>query len=70
MVEWIFCITEVDMSWSDPYNKLSLAVKTLLGIFIGFTWVFGSLLLFALISFERYGGDPQKRGLRAQVFQS
>ncbi len=54
-------------SWNDPYNKLSVGVQAGLGVFIILILVIGSVILLGIIHFERYGADPQKRGLSGQV---
>ena len=57
------------MSWKDPYSLLDdcCVIKTVLASLILFKLVIGSYLLIVATLFERYGGDPQKRGLMNQV---
>ena len=64
-----FNVTEVDLSWSDPYDLLdgNLAAKIGLAGFQVGIFIFGSVVCLAMMSFEHYGEDPRKRGIFNQV---
>jgi hypothetical protein len=55
--------------WTDPYTelqdypKLKAAILTI-GILI---LSIGNLMLYGIVLFERFGGDPQKRSILNQV---
>ncbi len=53
--------------WSDPYRKFGLLEKSFIGLAIVLLLGVGTLLHALIISFERFAGDPQKRGLSNQV---
>ena len=54
-------------AWTDPYDNLNFWTRVVIGILTPTLLVIGSVLLLGMISFERYGEDPQKRGLQNQV---
>ncbi len=63
---------EVDLSigwksWTDPYDSLNDGVKIAIGILVGIMLIFGPIMILGMLSFEKYGEDPQKRGLLNQV---
>ncbi len=60
-------LTEIDLSWIDPYFTLNLKSKSILASYIVIVLLIGTLLNVGIVSFERYGADPQKRGLTNQV---
>ncbi len=61
-------IEEADLKhWSDPYKKFGLLEKSFIGLAIVLLLGVGTLLHALIISFERFAGDPQKRGLSNQV---
>ena len=62
-------ITDVNLNWQDPYTGLDGHVVAKAGILLlcPVYLVIGTMLVTGLISFERHGGDPQKRSLHNQV---
>ncbi len=60
-------LTDFDLSWYDPYSLIKIGGKICLSFSICITWLIGVFLHIGFYSFERYGGDPQKRGLPSQV---
>ncbi len=60
-------LSNFDLSWKDPISGLDVHQKALIGAWIGFTNVYGFLLIMPMVFFEKYGRDPQKRGLKSQV---
>ncbi len=60
-------LSELELNWEDPYDFFSLGAKSVIaGLLISFLFM-GTPLYIGLISFERYGGDPNKRGFYNQV---
>ncbi len=57
------------MSWRDPYDYVyvRLWLRILLGLVVLVITIFGTVLVCGLISFERFTGDPRKRGVLNQV---
>ncbi len=53
----------------DPNDCLNPWIIAVLGFLIIISLIFGTILHGAGILYERYGGDPQKRGLTNQVTQ-
>ncbi len=62
-------VTDIDLDWTDPYTLLDGLVwlKAIIGSFIGLKLTIGTYLMTAATLFERYSGDPRKRGLMNQV---
>ncbi len=61
--------TDVAWSWKNPFSLQNedIGLKVGLVVFNIATVLLGAILYFAFYSYERYGGDPQKRGLINQV---
>ncbi len=55
------------IAWTDPYNALGIWAKVFLGIYVTLCVTVGTVLHLGMISYERYGQDPQKRSLNSQV---
>ncbi len=55
--------------WQDPYAIVynNLWLKLILGVFVISITITGTLLVMGLISYEKFGGDPQKRGIFNQL---
>ncbi len=62
-------ISKLDLGWKDPFAALNgfTITKIFIGLLIVGLLVSGTLLYIGITSFEKYGGDPQKRGLFNQV---
>ncbi len=62
-------VTEIDLNWSDPYSKLNnyFALKILIGAWIVFITIFGTINYVGIVAFELTSGDPKKRGILNQV---
>ncbi len=62
-------LTNLDLDWTDPYNQLNgnHGVKAMIITFQSISLMAWTVLAFGIISHERFGGDPQKRGLLNQV---
>ena len=62
-------LTRVDLSWVDPYATINgdISTKVCLAVFMLSYSSTGTILQLILISFEHFGGDPQKRSLLNQV---
>ncbi len=60
-------LSNFDLSWKDPICGLDAYQKALIGAWIGFTNAYGLLFILPMVLFEKYGRDPQKRGLKSQV---
>ncbi len=62
-------ITQIDLSWTDPYSILEENpwLKACVGTLLVGALVVGTPLLLGITLFERFGGDPQKRGVLNQV---
>ena len=62
-------LTDLDLSWQDPYNLVqeSMALKITLTSLIIFVLIFGTVCYISLTIYERYGEDSQKRQLVNQV---
>ncbi len=65
-------LTCLDLTWRDPYNLVSEHVwlKMLLPSLIVIVLMVGTVLHGGIILYERFSGDPRKRGLVNQVSQS
>ncbi len=66
-MEAIGQFSDLSLTWKDPVSELSSLHCSLLGIILVFSYIFGYITLPPILSFERFGGDPQKRGLNNQV---
>ncbi len=53
--------------WTDPFLSVSFGVKVTTAIVGIFALCFGTVSHCLVISFERFGGDPQKRSLINQA---
>ncbi len=62
-------VSNIDLSWKDPYLDLTLSHRVAIGTVICLVYFIGVLTFPPVLSFERYGADPQKRGLKNQVWQ-
>ncbi len=62
-------LTNLDLPWTDPYSHLNghYWIKILIGMSQILALAVGSGLNAGIIHFERYGGDPMKRGVLNQV---
>ena len=62
-------ISDVDFVWKSPSRALDgkSGLKIIAACFMIFNWILGTFLYVGLILFERFGGDPMKRGLSNQV---
>ncbi len=62
--------TAIDLTWSDPFNIFDdyLWIKIIQISVPIMSLVLGNALLLGMISYEKYGEDPQKRGLLNQIF--
>ncbi len=62
-------VSQVDLNWKDPYEYVydGFVLRTVLAVLICVVTAIGTILYLGLISFERFGGDPQKRGILNQV---
>ena len=62
-------LSHVELTWIDPYcyvyNRPWL--RFLMGLLVIVISVFGTGLVWGLVMFERFGGDPQKRGILNQA---
>ena len=70
MAKLLKVVTDVDLSWKDPISELDPYQKAGVGVSICFICLFGSILIPPILSFEKYGRDPRKRGLKSQVLSS
>ncbi len=63
-------LTSMDMTWRDPYNLVSehFWLKIMLPSLIVSVLIVGTVLHGGIILYERFSGDPRKRGLVNQVF--
>ena len=57
------------MEFNPDGEPMSLLEKSIIILFWFLTEVFGSVLLFGLVQFERLGGDPLKRRIVDQVLK-
>ncbi len=55
------------VAWKDPYDVLGIPEKIFIGIFQSLCLIIGTVLIMGIVSYERYGQDPQKRSLQSQV---
>ena len=62
-------ISSIEDQFVDPYTLLDgqIVFKAFVGIYYLLSLATGTLLQVGIISYEKFGGDPQKRGLRNQV---
>ncbi len=62
-------ITDIDLTWSDPANVFSdyMWMKVIQVCVSVLVLILGTALILGMISFEKYGEDPQKRGLLNQL---
>ncbi len=62
-------ISSIEDKFVDPYTLLDgqIVFKAFVGIYYLLSLATGTLLQVGIISYEKFGGDPQKRGLRNQV---
>ncbi len=65
-------LTEIDLSWIDPWKVANdqNASKIALGMFHVWNSIISTLLYVGFMDYERFGGDPQKRGINNQVSQN
>ncbi len=63
-------ISNILLDLNDPFELFSIGAKVCISLVLVIFLVTGSVLYTGLISFERLGGDPQKRGLANQVRKS
>ncbi len=62
-------VTEATLTWTDPYLLLDgwNLIKTVIGVFAFVILFLGTYLIAAIIDYERFEMDPQKRGILNQV---
>ncbi len=61
-------LTDIDIQlWTDSFLVLPNGTKIVAGSVTILLLIVGTILHSLVISFERYGADPQKRGLHNQV---
>ena len=62
-------LSDIHLDWSDPYRYLDGFTKTKYSILVSSIayMIIGTLVIFCVIAFERYGGDPQKRSIQNQI---
>ncbi len=62
-------LTDIDLSWECPYKTLSGNLPAQISIVLAQfgCLIIGTILTIGIISFERYGEDPQKRHILNQV---
>ncbi len=60
-------LTDVELVWKDPISNQDMYQKTAFGGTICITNLIGAILIPPIMSFEKYGRDPQKRDLKSQV---
>ncbi len=60
-------VSDMDLFWTNPFEELSIFAKVAIGITLCFAYIFGFVIIRPILSFEKHGGDPQKRGLKNQV---
>ena len=62
-------IIVVDFSWADAFSQLDdhLELKVCLGLLLIVSMIVGTFLHGGMIVFERFEGDPRKRGLLNQL---
>ncbi len=62
-------LSHVELTWTDPYGYVYDRpwLRFLMGLLVIVISGFGSVLVWGLVMFERFGGDPQKRGILNQV---
>ncbi len=53
--------------WKDPFLEFGTKLKITVAFFIIAMLAFGTTFLLVIISFEKYYGDPKKRGILNQV---
>ncbi len=65
-------ICELDLTWTDPYRTLddSPFFKVGIGLAIMVLLSVGTCFTLGIALFEKWGGDPQKRGLSNQLLYS
>ncbi len=64
-------VSDIDLKWSDPYKYLDgqIGLKVFLTLYGCFVLSAGTFMSGILICYEKFGGDPMKRGLSNQVIQ-
>ncbi len=60
-------VTDIDLSWTDPVYQLKSHQCSMIGATILIQNLYGALLILPYLPYEKYGQDPQKRGLKTQV---
>ncbi len=60
-------LTDVELVWKDPISEMDMYQRAGFGATICFNNLYGFLLIPPMMSYEKYGRDPQKRGLKSQV---
>ncbi len=59
--------TGIKLNWQDPYYSLGLSSKISLGLGIVLILGIGTIFHGTIITFEKNGGDPRKRGFLNRV---
>ncbi len=61
--------SEFEDTFVDPYSLLEnqLFVRIGIGVYFSLILTIGTFLHIGIISYEKFGGDPQKRGIQNQV---
>ena len=61
--------TDIDLDWSDPFDIFNdyPCIKVIQVVVSIIVLILGTCLLLGMISYEKYGEDPQKRGLFNQI---
>ena len=62
-----YIVTDINLRWKDPISQMDPYQKAGVGGTICFLYLYGAVLILPILSFEKYGRDPQKRGLKSQV---
>ncbi len=62
-------VTDLVLTWSDPFEVFNdyLWIKIIQVAVPTLVLIIGTVLLLGMISYEKYGEDPQKRGLFNQL---
>ena len=62
-------VTNIVLDWADPYDQLDgqLWIKSGIMVFQVCCLLIWTILGIGMVSYERFGEDPQKRGLGNQV---
>ncbi len=62
-------ITNIDLDWTDPYDQLDghIAVTVSIVSYQAVCLLLWTIMGLGIVSYERFGEDPQKRGLSNQV---